>query len=283
MSRPDGRVVAAGAAVASAAGVAAWALLVEPRRIAVRRRELRLPRWPAAWDGFRLAMVSDLHAGAPHADLDKVAQVVAQLNDLGADAIALVGDYVDPTVAFADPVSPEAVAQRLGRLHAPLGVFAVLGNHDWMEDGARVASALRDAGVRVLENEAVRLRRTPVELWVAGLADATERRPDVVRALDGVPADGATLLLSHDPDVFPRVPPKVALTVSGHTHGGQINVPGLRAKVIPSRFGDRYAAGHIVEDGRHLFVSRGVGTSAFPLRLGATPEVVLLTLRPVHR
>ena len=269
--------------MAGAAGLAAWSLWFEPRSVRVRRVELRLPRWPRVWDGFRLALVSDLHAGAPHVDLDKVAHVVGLLNDLAPDFIALLGDYVDPGVAFADPVSPEAVAARLGELRAPLGVAAVLGNHDWAENGPQVAEALRSAGVRVLENDAVRVTRTPTELWVAGVADATKRRPDADAALRGIPADAATLLLSHDPDVFPHVPDRVALTLSGHTHGGQVNIPVARAKAIPSRHGARYAAGHVVEAGRHLFISRGIGTSRFPIRLGVPPEVVLLTLRPVAR
>ena len=131
----------------------------------------------------------------------------------------------------------------------------------------------------MLENEPLRLRSAPCELGVAGTADANTRRADIVDTLRGVPDDAATIVLSHDPDVFPRVPATVALTVSGHTHGGQVNLPGARAKVIPSRFGARYAAGHVVEGGRHLYVSRGIGTSRWPIRLGTPPEVVVLTLR----
>jgi len=121
--------------------------------------------------------------------------------------------------------------------------------------------------------------RRPAPLWVAGVADATERRPDVNAALAAVPADAAVLLLSHDPDVFPRVPARVALTVSGHTHGGQVDLPGVPRRVIPSRFGDRYARGHVVEGGRHLFVTSGVGTSRLPIRLARPPEIVVLKLR----
>ncbi|MDQ3741960.1 MAG: metallophosphoesterase, partial [Actinomycetota bacterium] len=161
-----------------------------------------------------------------------------------------------------------------------LGRVAVLGNHDWRSGGERVRSALRDAGITVLENEARQLRSARVPLWVAGLADATERVPDVPTALAPVPEDAALIVLSHDPDLFPRVPARAALTVSGHTHGGQVDIPIARRSVIPSRFGDRYAAGHVEEDGRHLFVTRGVGTSSWPIRFRSPPEVVVLTLRP---
>jgi predicted MPP superfamily phosphohydrolase len=275
------RAIAAGAAGAAAVGgaaLAAHALWIEPRRIAVRRVDLELPRWPGALDGLRIALVSDLHAGAPHVGVDRVGRVVEKVEALEPDLVALLGDYVDPEVRFGDAVAPEPVAEQLGRLRAPLGTIAVLGNHDWYADGPRVAGALRDAGIRVLENDAVRVRREPAELWVAGLADASERRPDVDRALAGVPDDAAVVMLSHDPDVFPRVPHRVALTLSGHTHGGQVNIPGARGRWIPSRFGERFADGHVVEDGRHLMISRGIGTSRLPVRLGAPPEVLVLRL-----
>jgi uncharacterized protein len=176
-------------------------------------------------------------------------------------------------------VTPEAVAAPLGSLRAPLGVIAVLGNHDWKTDGPRVAAALRDAGAKVLENDATCVRRDGTRLWIAGVGDLRRRGADLMSALRPVPDGEPVLMLSHDPDVFPRVPERAALTVSGHTHGGQVNVPRLRSWVIPSRYGDRYAHGHVVENGRHLYVTSGVGTSAHPVRFARPPEVVVLTLR----
>ena len=265
-------------AAAVAAALGAYAFFVEPRRVRVRRIELRLDRWPRSYDGFRLALVSDLHAGTPHMGLKQVERVAALVDGEGPDLVALLGDYVDDDAAFAQTLRPGDVAAALGRIRAPLGRVAVLGNHDWRSGGDRIRAALRDAGIVVLEDEARRLRDARVPLWVAGLADATERSPDVPKALDAVPEGAALLVLSHDPDLFPRVPAHAALTVAGHTHGGQVDIPVLRRGVIPSRFGDRYAAGHVEEDGRHLFVTRGVGTSAWPLRFRSPPEVVVLTL-----
>ncbi len=283
MSRRSGPAVAAAgagaAALVGAAGVAAYATLVEPRRLRVRRAELRLPRWPAPLDGLRVTLLSDLHTGAPHVGLDRLGRIVERANAERADLVVLLGDHVDHEVALGDVLSPRDVAARLGELRAPLGVLAVLGNHDWATDGEGVRAALSGAGVRVLEDEAVRLVRVPVELWVCGLADASERSPDVGRALAGVPDAAAVLALSHDPDLFPRIPERVALTVSGHVHGGQVAIPRLRARWTPSRFGERYVDGHVVEGGRHLFVTSGIGTSSYPVRLGAPPEVVVLTLR----
>jgi predicted MPP superfamily phosphohydrolase len=201
--------------------------------------------------------------------------LAAAVNASAPDLVLLLGDFVDPKVRGGSPIAPEAVADRLGALRARLGVFAVLGNHDWLHGGERVAAALRDAGIRVLENEAV----AAGPLWLAGVADARMRTPDVDGALAAVPPEAPVLLMSHDPDLFPHVPERVSLTLSGHTHGGQVAIPALRRPLLPSAYGERYARGLIVEHGRHLLVSSGIGTSGLPLRLLAPPEVLVLTLR----
>ena len=154
------------------------------------------------------------------------------------------------------------------------GVFAVLGNHDWKQAGDRMWRALANAGIEVLENRAM----PAGGFHVAGLADLRLRRPDLPSALAGVPPEAPVILLSHDPDVFPYVPDRVALTLSGHLHGGQVAIPVLRRPALPSRYGERFARGHVVEDDRHLYVSSGLGTSGLPLRLLAPPEVVILEL-----
>ena len=277
MLRSPAELAAAAGTLAELA-VGGYALLVEPRRVRLRRHTLRLPGWPHAFDGFRLLVVSDLHTGTPHVGVAEVVRIASRAGRLRPDLVALLGDFVDEDALFASSVDAGAVARALASIPATLGAVAVLGNHDWTTDGEGVRVALRESGITVLEDDAVRLRRAPDELWVAGLADATEREPDVPLALSLVPEDAPLLVLSHDPDLFPRVPARAALTVSGHVHGGQINIPLLRRLAIPSRFGDRYARGHVVENGRHLFVTRGVGTSTLPLRLGAPPEIVLLTL-----
>jgi predicted MPP superfamily phosphohydrolase len=210
---------------------------------------------------------------------DRVREVAERVRREHPDLALLLGDFVDPAVLLATEIDLAEIAGPLATLEAPLGTFAVLGNHDWRHGGERVRDALRDEGIPVLENDALEVLGAPAPLWVAGVADEIARFADVGAALLRVPADAAVLLLSHDPDVFPRVPARVALTVSGHTHGGQINVPVVRRAVIPSRYGDRYSHGLVVEGGRHLYVTAGVGTSLLPLRFLKPPEVVVLTLR----
>jgi predicted MPP superfamily phosphohydrolase len=253
----------------------AWAGWIEPRRLVTTRRTLELPGWPAAHDGVRLGLISDIHAGAPHAGIKAIERAVARLNAEAPDVVLLLGDFIDAHVLWGGRIPPEHVARELAALRAPLGTFAVLGNHDWKQSGDRMWRALTEAGIDVLENRAA----AAGGFYVAGLADLRERRPDLPAALAAVPPEAPVILLAHDPDVFPFVPDRVALTLSGHLHGGQVAIPFLRRPAMPSRYGERYARGHIVEDDRHLYVSSGFGTSGLPLRFLAPPEVVVLELR----
>ena len=244
----------------------------------VRREELTLPHWPAALDGLRVGVMTDLHAGMPHAGLGAAERAAHALAAERPDLVCLLGDFVDRAALFARPVVVESLAQRLAVLaDAPLGALAVLGNHDWYAGARRIADALVDIGVTVLEDSALPIG--DAGLWVAGVSDYRFRGARVERALMPVPDDAPVLLLSHDPDAFPAVPERVALTLAGHTHGGQVAIPVVRRPFVPSRYGERYVHGHTVERGRHLFVSSGVGTSGAPVRLLRPPEVVSLTLR----
>src|SRR3954447_15721158 len=263
------------AVLAAGAGLAAYAGWVEPRRLVVRDVELTLPRWPQRLDGFRAGVMSDLHAGVPHVGRGTIRRAVDALNARAPDVHLLLGDYLDASQVLQRPLAPETIAHELARLEAPLGTVAVIGNHDWRKSGDRMWRALDARGITVLEDRATDLG----PFWVAGLADMRHRRPSVTRALRAVPADAPVIVLSHDPDLFPRIPARVALTLSGHLHGGQAAIPFIRRPLMPSHYGERYAHGHIVEHGRHLVVSSGIGTSGIPVRFLAPPEVLHLTLR----
>jgi uncharacterized protein len=276
MQRPGPAVRAGAAAAGIAAAAIAWrALWQEPRTERVREIDLDLgAHRPPALDGLRVALVSDLHSGAPHVGAERIERLVAAVNAQRPDLVFLLGDYIDPKVRFGSRVAPATVASRLAALRAPLGVVAVMGNHDWENEGPQMRGALRTAGIAVLENEAI-----PVgDLWVAGVDEPRFNTPDVDRALRDVPDGAPVVLLSHDPDLFPQVPERVALTVSGHLHGGQVGVPLVRRRFMPSRYGERYARGHVVEAGRHLYVTSGFGTTGWPVRLFAPPEIVVLRL-----
>lgn len=265
----------AGAAGLSVAALAAWAGWFEPRRLIVREHELELPHWPERLAGLRAGVMSDLHAGVPHAGLPAIRRAVDTLNAHEPDVHLLLGDYLDASQFLRRDIAPERVADELARLRAPLGTVAVIGNHDWRSSGDRMWRALSGVGITVLEDRAVELDG----FWVAGLADLRHRRPDIGAALREVPDEAPVIVLSHDPDMFPGIPNRVSLTLSGHTHGGQVAIPVIRRPLLPSYYGERYAAGHVVEHGRHLLVTSGVGTSGLPIRLLRPPEVVIVTLR----
>ena len=261
-----------------AAGLAAYAGWFEPRRLVVRHDTLALPRWPPALAGLRVGVLTDLHAGVAHAGEAAIGRWVERMNAEAPDLVLLGGDFTDAHFAFGGRLAPERIAERLAGLRAPHGSVAVLGNHDWKQFGMRMWTALADAGIPVLENASLAIDAPGGRFHVAGLADMRHRRPDIAVALADVPEDEPAIVLSHDPDVFPHVPDRVALTVAGHTHGGQVALPYVRRPFIPSLHGERYARGHVVEHGRHLVIGAGLGTSGLPVRLLAPPELLVLEL-----
>jgi predicted MPP superfamily phosphohydrolase len=253
-------------------------LWLEPASLTVAEQELRL-----GWSGdrsFRVAVLTDLHVGSPFNGMSKLHLTVDRTNGAQPDLICILGDLVIQGVLGGRFVPPEEIAVELGRLRAPAGVVAVLGNHDGWLDHNRVRRAVEASGIRIVEDTALRLNTPIGPLWVAGISDLWTGPHDLSAALGAVADDGApVLLLTHNPDVFPAVPARVTLTLAGHTHGGQVRLPFVGAPIVPSKFGQRFAAGHVVEGGRHLFVATGIGTSILPVRFRVRPAVTVLTLR----
>jgi predicted MPP superfamily phosphohydrolase len=216
-----------------------------------------------------------------------VRQVVDAANALGSDLIVILGDYFATHRFVTERVPHPVWAAELGRLKARLGVYAILGNHDWWYDIEGVRNALAAVRILVLENDAVLLDDRGRRIWLAGLGDQIAHwlgpsrfrcEDDLPGTLDRITTDDPVILLAHEPDIFTAVPPRVALTLAGHTHGGQIVLPFMPSLWTPSEYGARFAYGHIVEQGRHMIVSGGLGCSKVPLRLGVPPEIVRVTL-----
>ena len=228
---------------------------------------------------MRLVLVSDIHVAGPDMAPERVARIVQQINRLRPDVILIARDFVSDKEAATRRYSAAEAVAPLTALKAPLGVVAVLGNHDHWRNAAAIRAALRRANIRVLDNTAARIG----PLAIGGLDDPFTRHDNVETAIERMRSlPGARILLSHSPDVFPRVPRDVALTLAGHTHCGQIRLPLVGALSTMSDYGERYARGRIDESGRTLIVSCGLGTSLLPLRLGAAPDLWLIELRPAN-
>lgn len=284
-----------GLALAAVGGYPVAEAMAWPRVVTYR---LTPPGWT---DGFKLraAVIADIHACEPWMTADRIRSICDTANGLGADIILLLGDYVSGMNMVTDYVHSSDWSKAMAGLAAPLGVHAILGNHDYWEDltfqrdptvEPFAKAALESVGIPVYVNRSVRLEKDGFGFWLAGLGDQVALRPgsrfgrkdwkgldDLAGTLAQVTDDAPVLLLAHEPDIFPEVPDSVSLTLSGHTHGGQINVFGWKP-VVPSRYGARYAGGHVEEAGRHIIVSRGLGCSIVPIRFMSWPEIVVLEL-----
>jgi predicted MPP superfamily phosphohydrolase len=273
-------------------GVGSYAFAETGFGLEVTSYRVTPPGWPA---GLRLvaAVLTDIHACEPWMPAERVAEIALLTNRLAPDIVFLLGDFNGSLRYAAKPVMPDAWGKALSILEAPLGVHAVLGNHDWLhgplpsmpaDNAEGVRRALLRAGSSVLENDARRITKDGRAFWVAGLADQIamtrtsagrwRTRDDLRGTLAQVEDEAPVILLAHEPYIFPRVPARVALTLSGHTHGGQVNLPMLDRL----RHARDLVYGHIVESERNLIVSAGLGTSEVPFRFMRPPEIVQVTI-----
>jgi predicted MPP superfamily phosphohydrolase len=262
------------ALMAALAVAAAGTVLSLHQRPRIRRRDVEVDGLPQAFDGYRIVQISDLHCG-PFASGGRVARWVATANRLEPDLVAVTGDLIANGTGFID-----TVARALGGLRARDGAFAAMGNHDYFGDGEAMVRALEAAGLTVLRNRGVELRREDGAIYVAGVDDTWTRRHDVARALAQRPAGMPSVLLAHDPVLFPEAAEHgVDLVLSGHTHGGQVAVPMLARKLNLARLITRFTSGVYQQGRTTLYVNRGLGTTGPPVRLAVAPEIAVLTLR----
>jgi predicted MPP superfamily phosphohydrolase len=267
-ARLDGALAAAGALALFAGVGSTWR---RPRLIA---REVSIAGLPQPLDGYRIAQLSDVHCGS-YTPARRVAAWVARINALDVDLVAVTGDLITTGSAHV-----AGVARALGGLRGKDGVFACMGNHDYFTDGEELVAALESSGLCVLRNDGRVVERDGARLYVAGVDDTWTGRADLERALAERPDGAPTLLLAHDPNLFPAAVERgVTLTLSGHTHGGQIAVPGMARRYNLARLITRFTAGLYRIGASTLYVSRGAGTTGPPIRLGVPAEIAVLTLR----
>ena len=243
---------------------------------AVRRTAVALNGLPAGSPPLTLALLSDIHVAGPDMPPERLARIVAKVNALKPDIVLIAGDLVSEKRTATHIYTPQEVVAPLAALDAPLGVFAVPGNHDHWFDLPGLARELDAHGIELLVNDAVQAG----PLVLGGLDDAYTGRADLPRTLAAMDRlSGGRVIFGHSPDSFPQVPRSVPLMLAGHTHCGQIAYPWGGAPAYLSEYGDRYACGRVDEDGKTIVVGAGLGTSLIPMRLFTRPEIWLIELR----
>ncbi len=278
-----------GGVAVAAAGAPGYATLVEPWMIKVREYSISIAGLPASLVGLRIVQVADTHLG-PRIPESFIVQAYQMAVDLQPDLIVLTGDHVH------DGTKENQRAAELCRplvKACPGGVVGVLGNHDWWGDGAGLSKMLSEVGVSMIDNDRVWVdgeSRKIVDvdpgdgLAIVGLGDLTDAVVDVQRAFDGVGSGTPRLVLAHNPDTAEihalthEGSPRVDLMVSGHTHGGQVRIPFLGTPIVPSMYGSKYAGGLVDGPAFSVLISRGVGMSMLPVRVGVPPEIGVITL-----
>ena len=254
--------------------VAWWSRFVAPFRMQVKQVAVQLPRRHSELDGLTIAFVTDTHVG-PHFRAADLAPVVIALEKLQPDIVLFGGDFICESPRFIREVAP--VAGQMAST-ARLGAWGVMGNHDLANLRERVVPPLEEAGVRILANQAVQVDTGQGDLWIVGVDDPLLGEPDLAAAYRDVPVDAASICLWHVPDVAEEaVPFGSFLMLSGHTHGGQVALPGIGPLATPD-MGEKYVQGRFQLGDMELYVSPGLGIYRPPVRFNCPPELTIIRL-----
>lgn len=258
-------------------GALVWGVMEEPGQLRYTQVKMRSGQWPIHWQPIKIVVVSDLNVGSPHVDLPMLANVVDLINTANPDLVLLIGDFM-PGDYFSTPIAPDAFAPVLGKIEAKQGVLALLGRYDSVDGGAQLTAALKKAGIVILDDSAARIRLAQEkQFWIAGFGDDPGAFNGVLAKLPkGEPVFG----MVYNPARFDDIPAKVDVVFAGYTHGGVVDVPKYPMPILPTGVPARYAYGMVNEGQRSMFVTAGIGTREFPLRLNNKPEIVVATILP---
>ena len=270
-------------AIGGASALGTDAFLIEPNRPQIVRKEIKLRRWPSRLEGFTIALLSDFHYD-PCFSVHPIWSSVDMVNDLHPELIGLAGDFVSVPLV-GDPANgaegAEPCAELLGKLKAPHGVWAVLGNHDVFSNPGRVMNALKAQGIQILSNHSIPIEKDGGRFWLGGVDDVMGGSADLSATLSKIPTREATVLLAHEPDYadyVSRYP--VDLQLSGHSHGGQVRLPLIPPLFLPD-LAKKYVWGLFNVGPLTLYTTAGIGTVRLPVRFNCPPEITLISLRRV--
>lgn len=260
-----------------------YTYFIEPYQLVKKELTLAVPNWSRDLNGFKIVAVSDIHGGSHTITEKRIQSIVEQINQQNPDLIVILGDFVSEVesggysrdTVLKMPI--ETIAENLKGLKAKYGVFAVIGNHDWWYDEKKCRTALESVGFTVLKNESKSFVVNNKTINIVGIEDFwRHHKVEISDVLAKLPSKENTIGITHNPDSFDFTTNELAILFAGHTHGGQVKFPLIGAPIIPAK--KEYSAGHVVKDGRHLFVTTGVGTSGLPFRFRVPPEIVVITL-----
>lgn len=245
-----------------------WCFVIEPNVVTVTKYKIK----DDSLKGIKIVLAGDFHVKPYQAK--RLDYVVHKINAQNPDIVLLVGDYVNMHSNYMSyPISK--TAKKLSKIYSKAGTYTVLGNHDYFKEGQKIKQALTENNITVLENRCRKITIGNKSFYVAGIEDLITAFPNVERALKY--CKKPTILLSHQPDIFPDLPKnKINLTLAGHTHGGQVVIPFLGPIFVPSKYGSKYANGFFEENNNKMIVTKGIGTSILPIRLNCTPEIVVI-------
>ena len=244
-----------------------YSFFIEPNILTVKHYKIN----DSALKGIKIVFVSDFHIKPNQAK--RLNKVVKMINEQNPDVVLSVGDFVngheeDMTMPIAD------IVKQLKNIKSKYGFYTVLGNHDWWIDGEGITDTLTSNGIKVLANSNAKININGKDIYIVGVEDKTTRTPEIYSALEN--AKKPVILLTHSPDMFPKVPSDINLTLSGHVHGGQVRLPLLGALIVPSDYGDKYSLGLIEEEGKKMIVTKGIGNSILNVRFNCVPEIVVV-------
>ena len=256
-----------------------WGIIVEPYLILdYDNVEIPISKWDKNLDGLKVALVSDIHAGAGPAENWRIRRIVEKTNAAKPDIIFLLGDYVNGGIYYGK-MDMERLSAYLKNLKAPYGVYAILGNHDSYYDTASIRKMLSEAGIHLLENSNAKVSTPRGDFYVAGIADPITQNYFYRPSFANIPKGKPVIFLSHSPDVFREIPPAASVMFSGHTHGGQVRMPFWGSVAKNVKFEKKAVEGLYRKDGKTAYVTRGLGTSRIPVRFMCTPTITLATIR----